>query len=70
MGNKSKHGVGATLATIAREAYAATLGNIGPLVLATLQRLYDAHIERELMRLAPEPGHSRRAAEHRRSLGL
>jgi hypothetical protein len=70
MSNKSKHRVGATLATAAREAYAATLGKIGPLVLATLQRLYDAHIERELMRLAPQPGHTGRAAEHRRSSGL
>jgi hypothetical protein len=70
MNNKSKHSDAVTLATVGQGAYAATLGKLGSPFLAMLQRLYDTHIERELMRLAPQPVHSGRVAEHRRSLGL
>jgi hypothetical protein len=47
-----------------------TIGQLGTLLLAGLQRLYAAHTEKVQMRFAPVPMCSRRAVTGRRPFGL
>ncbi len=55
-----------TAADIAQGAYSNTIGRLGTLFSATLQRIYAAHTERAQMRFAPQPIYSGRVVKRRR----
>jgi len=55
-------------ADIAHGAYSNSIGRLGMLFSAALQRIYAAHMERAQMRFAPEPIYSGRVVKRRRYL--